>query len=151
MLLLRHASAGEPLSPPWLDRERSLDRTGRAQAGYLSRSLAAHAIERIVTSPHARCVQTVRPLALKLGLALECRDALAPDGSRPSALALLDELPPDSLLCTHREVIERLFDGDVKCAKGSAWVLERHVHCWRPTLYLSAPALERLRGRAALV
>ncbi len=151
MLLLRHASAGERVSPPWLDRERALDRIGRIQASHLRRALAGFAIEQIVTSPHPRCVETVRPLAIALGLELECRDALAPDSSRSSALELLDELPAESLLCTHREVVERLFDGEVQCEKGGAWVLERAADRWRPAMYLPAPAAERLRGRAALV
>ncbi|MDQ3381101.1 MAG: hypothetical protein M3546_12415, partial [Actinomycetota bacterium] len=73
------------------------------------------------------------------------------DSSQESALALLEELPAESLLCTHREVVERLFDGDVQCEKGGAWVLERHVGRWRPAMYLPASAAERLRGRAALV
>ncbi len=151
MLLLRHANAGEPMSPPWLDRERELDRIGHLQARHLQQALAVYAIERIVTSPHTRCIQTVRPLALALGLELECREELAPDGSGASALALLEELPAESLLCTHREVIERLFDGEVQCQKGGAWALERHADRWRPTTYLPAPAVERQRGRAIVV
>ncbi|MDQ3380112.1 MAG: histidine phosphatase family protein [Actinomycetota bacterium] len=151
MLLLRHASAGEPMPPPWFDRERALDRIGRFQARHLRLALAGFAIERIVTSPHTRCVETVRPLAVALGLELERRDALAPDSSQESALALLEELPAESLLCTHREVVERLFDGDVQCEKGGAWVFERTAGRWHPTGYRAAPAVERLRGRAALV
>jgi len=147
MLLLRHASAGEPMSPPWLDRERSLDGLGRVQARDLRQALAGSPIERIVTSPHARCVETVRPLASLVGLELERHDALVPNGSRKSALALLEKLPVESLLCTHREVIERLFDGAVRCEKGGAWVLEQDAERWRPVLYLPAPALERRRGR----
>ncbi len=151
MLLLRHASAGEPMSSPWLDRERTLDGVGRVQARHLRQALAGFTIERIVTSPHVRCVETVRPLAEALGLELECRDALAPDSSQESALALLEELPVESLLCTHREVIERLFDGEVKCEKGGAWVLERHAGRWLPAMYLSASVAERRRARAVLV
>ena len=151
MLLLRHASAGEPTSSPWLDRERPLDGMGRVQARSLRQALAGFPIERIVTSPHARCVETVRPLASLLGLVLESHDALTPDSSRSSALALLEELPPESLLCTHREVIERLFDGEVQCEKGGAWVLERVAERWRPAVYRPAPAVDQLRGRAALV
>ena len=149
MLLLRHASAGEPMSPSWLDRERSLDGVGRVRARDLGQALAGYPIERIVTSPHARCVETVRPLASLLGLELECHDALAPDGSRKRVLALLEEFPVESLLCTHREVIERLFHGEVRCEKGGAWVLERDAERWRPVIYLPAPALERRRAAVA--
>jgi 8-oxo-dGTP diphosphatase len=152
MLVLRHASAGEPLATPSLDRERPLDAEGRLQARRLPHALSGRRVGRIVTSPHRRCVDTVRPLARALGIELECRDALAPDASGESSLALLAELPADSLVCTHREVIERLFGGDLQCEKGGAWVLERVDDHWRPATYLYPPsAAKSRRRRAALV
>jgi hypothetical protein len=49
----------------------------------------------------------VEPLAQASGLDIECRVGIAPDASRRYVLWLLRRHPPDSLLCTHREVIER--------------------------------------------
>ena len=111
MLLLRHARAGTRLSSPTLDCARPLSRHGRAQARRLPEALAGYPLERIVTSPHARCVETVEPLAEASGLGIECREGLALDASRRDVLRLLRGLPAGSPLCTHREVIERLFDG----------------------------------------
>ena len=123
MLLLRHASAGERLSSPSADRARKLDRVGRADARRLPAALADFTIDRIVTGPHARCVESVVPLARARGLEVECREELAPDASRRDTLALLAELPETALVCTHREVVERLFDGSVTVEKGGAWLL----------------------------
>ena len=109
MLLLRHASAGERLSAASLDRARRLDLIGRADARALPEALAGHAIERVVSSPHARCVETVGALARGRNLRVEVRDELVPDAPLEDIRALLHELPDASLVCTHREVIERLF------------------------------------------
>jgi 8-oxo-dGTP diphosphatase len=135
MLLLRHASAGAPLPFRLLDRERALDERGRNERDLLRHTLEDYVLERVVTSPHVRCVETVRSLAVARGLALELRDELAPDAARESTLALLEELPTAALVCTHREVIERLFDGEVECEKGGAWLLDRVRGRWSPIRY----------------
>ena len=136
MLLVRHASAGERLPTSSLDRERPLDRIGRADARRLSAALAGYPVERIVTSPHRRCVETVAWFAYARGLEVEPRNELASDASRSATVGLLDELPLSALVCTHREVIERLFGGEVTCEKGGAWLLERHDRHWSPVAYL---------------
>jgi phosphohistidine phosphatase SixA len=151
MLLLRHASAGDRLSSPTLDRERPLDRVGRSDAERLPETLADHRLERIVTSPHARCLETVLPIAAATGLEIELRPELVPEAPTHRTLALIDELPDASLVCTHREVIDGLFDGQVKCEKGAAWLLERQADRWIPVAYIPSPAsVERARGRAAV-
>ena len=151
MLLLRHASSGNRLESPTLDRLRPLDRVGQAQARKLSQARAQYAIERIVSSPHRRCVETVRPLAEARGLEIETREALAPDARVEDTAALLDALPDASLVCTHREAIERLFDGAVACEKGGTWVLERRGAHWLPTEYLPPPVRAEQARRAPAV
>jgi phosphohistidine phosphatase SixA len=142
MLLTRHASAGERLDAPSKDRRRSLDRAGRRDACMLPAALGGHAIERIVSSPHARCVETVTPLARRLGAEVERREELAPDASRGDTLALLAELPESTLVCTHREVLERLFHGEVTCEKGGTWIVERRGRRRVPVAYLPPPSAE---------
>ena len=151
MLLLRHARAGKRRSAPSLDRARPLNRAGRADARALLEALAGYTLERVVTSPHARCVETVEPLAEARGLGIDCREALAPDASKRDTLSLLRGLPADTLLCTHREVIERLFDGEMTCEKGGAWLLERKGRRWVPVAYLPPPTSSKRarRGVAA--
>ena len=151
MLLLRHASAGERIASPSLDRARRLDRSGREDARRLPHALAAYVVDRIVTSPHARCVQTVRPLAEARNLEIECCDELAPDVSRSEVLAFLAEISGCALACTHREVIERLFEGEVTCEKGGIWLLERRRRRWLPTAYLPPPGAKLVRGHPTLV
>jgi phosphohistidine phosphatase SixA len=152
MLLLRHASAGHPRSHPSVDRERPLDRSGRADARALHGAFAGYAVGSIVTSTHVRCLETVRPLAEAAGLPIEVRPELAPTAAKETALALLDELPETALVCTHREVIERLFDGEIACEKGGAWLLKRRDGLLRPVAYLPPPSsVERTRAHRAAV
>jgi phosphohistidine phosphatase SixA len=141
MLLSRHASAGERLPTPGADRARRLDGAGRAQAHALPGLLAQHEIERIVSSPHARCVETVAPLARARGLAIEFREELAPDASRNDTLALLAELPETAFVCTHREVFERLFGGMLSCEKAGVWITDRRSRRVPvPIAYMSPPS-----------
>lgn len=142
---MRHASAGERLASPTEDRARSLDATGRADARALAAALSAHAIERIVCGPHARCVESVEPLARLRGLTVEVREELAPGASPDETLELLGELRDDSLVCTHREVFERLFGGEITCEKGGTWIVEGGV----PVAYVPPPSSALPPRRAA--
>ena len=77
IVLVRHASAGDPDAWEGDDRLRPLDGRGRRQAEQLVELLAPYELTRILTSPALRCVQTVEPLAHARGLAIEVRDELA--------------------------------------------------------------------------
>jgi 8-oxo-dGTP diphosphatase len=139
MLLLRHASAGARLSSPEIDRFRRLDESGRIVARQLAWTFADREITRIVSSPLARCIESVTPLAANRGLAVESRWELEPDVSANDLEILLDDLPDSALVCTHREVFQTLLGWDVTCEKGGAWVLERNGSEFVATLYLAAP------------
>jgi phosphohistidine phosphatase SixA len=151
MMLLRHASAGDRLDSPAVDRNRPLDRIGRTDARKLVKTLADRPVERIVSSPHRRCVETVRPLAEARGLEVELTESLSPDARVADTLAVLHELPANALVCTHREVIARLFGGSVSCEKGGAWVLEQRGSRWLPAEYLPPPTPPEARRSTALV
>lgn len=140
MLLLRHASAGERLSSPGVDRFRPLDEAGRAAARQLVWSLADLEITRIVSSPLARCVESVVPLAASRGVVVESHWELAPDVALDDLLTLLDDLPDSTVICTHREVFEKLLGWEAVCDKGAAWVIERNGAELVPTLYIPPPA-----------
>ena len=141
VLLLRNASAGDRLSSPHIDRFRELDDAGRADARQLVWMLAGRPLERVVTSPLARCVQTVVPIAESRRLVVERRNELLPDASVESTMELFSELPDASLVCTHREVILQLFAGEVACEKGGAWVLERQGVLLSPVEYIAPPGV----------
>ncbi len=140
MLLLRHASAGVRLSSPYIDRFRELDDDGRMDARRLAWTLAGRALERVVTSPLPRCVQTVVPIAESRGLVVEHRDELLPDATVDEIMALLGELPDASLVCAHREAIALLFAGELSCEKGGAWVVERVGTLLSPLEYIAPPS-----------
>ena len=150
MLLLRHASAGERLSSPGVDRFRRLDDAGRTVARQLVWSLAERDITRIVTSPFPRCVETVVPLAESRRLVVESRWELEPDSSLDDLMTLLVDLPSTALVSTHREVIEKLLGWDTPSEKGSIWVVERNGHELVPTLYLEPPVAVRTGQRQAV-
>ena len=52
-------------------RESQLTETGIAQADALADALSRKGVTRVIASPLARCVETARPLAQRLGIAVE--------------------------------------------------------------------------------
>lgn len=150
MLLLRHASAGERLSSPGVDRFRRLDDAGRVVARQLVWALAEHEITRVVSSPLARCVESVVPVAESRHLVVESRWELAPGVPIEDVMTLLVDLPDTALACTHREVFEKLLGPDAECEKGGAWVLERSGSELVPALYVPPPVSVGAGERQAL-
>jgi phosphohistidine phosphatase SixA len=150
MLLLRHASAGERLSSPGVDRFRRLDEAGRQVARQLVWAFADREITRIVSSPLVRCVESVVPLAESRRLPVEQAWELAPDVPVDDVITLLVDLPETSLVCTHREVFEKLLGWDVTCEKGGAWVLERSGVELVPALYVAPPVAAGVGQRQAV-
>jgi 8-oxo-dGTP diphosphatase len=140
VLLLRHASAGLRLSSPYIDRFRELDDDGRVDARQLVWTLAGRALERVVTSPLSRCVQSVVPIAESRRLVVERRDELLPDAAFDDIMALLVELPDASLVCTHRELFLQLFAGEITCEKGGVWVVELVGTLLSPVEYVAPPS-----------
>jgi len=134
--LVRHGSAGTRDDGDPADHERPLDEVGVLQRDQLTEWLRHEPITRVLSSPYPRCVQTVEPLAVALGLEVEHHRALAEGADLEAAWALLaataDE---DVVLCSHGDVIPELLrraelrglhvPGKSGCAKGSVWML-RH-------------------------
>ena len=133
--LVRHARAGdrERWSAP--DEARPLDRRGRAQAKAITGRLAAAPIEVVVSSPYVRCVETVEPLARRLGLVVGVDDRLAEGADAGHTVELCRSLERrEAVLCTHGDVVVGLLewivrdgaevDGPPELKKGSTWELE---------------------------
>lgn len=150
MLLLRHASAGERLSSAGIDRFRRLDEAGRHIARQLVWAFADREITRVVSSPLIRCVESVVPLAESRGLVVENRWELAPHTDSSDVIALLAEFSDSTVICTHREIVERLLGPEATCEKGGAWVLERSGSGLVPALYLAPPAVVGAGDRRAV-
>lgn len=134
ILLVRHAEAGD--RGTWRDPDhlRPLSDRGRTQADRLVEQLSGWTIDRIVTSPYVRCVQTVAPLGDALGLKVEQDERLA-EGSPPQGpeSLLLDSKGSVTVWCSHGDVIGDLVsrlarDGmteQLQWQKGSTWVLDQ--------------------------
>lgn len=133
--LVRHANAGKRSLWEGDDRERPLNERGRAQAEWLADLLAKATVTRIVSSPFARCVQTVQPVAARLGIDLEETSALAEGAEVDAALQLVMGLDLDNgIACSHGDVIPQILrrlkadgmevEGPLLDQKGSVWVLD---------------------------
>ncbi len=118
-VLVRHAWAGDKAFWSDDDRLRPLDERGRDQAAELVELLQPFGIRRVVTSPYARCVETVEPLAAALGVALEHDERLG-EGMGSAAVELLRE--DGVVVCTHGDVVDAFVGRGLK--KGAAVILE---------------------------
>ncbi len=128
--LLRHADAGR--RGVVNDTERGLSKKGRAQAERIARRHDDGPVRHIVSSPYARCVQTVEPLSNATGIAIEIDDALG-EGVGPShAISLIESALEPMILCSHGDVIGEVMTlldrrgvplDDDRLAKASAWEL----------------------------
>jgi hypothetical protein len=87
-------------------------------------------------------VQTVIPIAVRVGLPLELRRELAEGTPRAEVLGLFDEVAGGVVLaCTHGDVVWGVVGEDRPAKKGSAWVLEPEDGHWQPTAYLQPDSL----------
>jgi 8-oxo-dGTP diphosphatase len=121
VLLLRHASAGDRDAWDDDDELRPLDKRGRKQAQALTELPATRSIERIVSSPYRRCVESVEALADARGLPIELDERLAEGVPTHLTLGLLAELD-GGLACTHGDVIEAVVGFGLR--KGAAVVID---------------------------
>jgi 8-oxo-dGTP diphosphatase len=135
VLLVRHAVALARRKWDGPDALRPLTPRGVRQAEALPEVLADYVIERVLSSPAVRCVDTVRPLAKARRLEIEETEDLA-EGSTHLALSRVRACASTpSVLCSHGDVIPWVLDvladrdgvdlgPEPRCAKGSTWVLE---------------------------
>jgi 8-oxo-dGTP diphosphatase len=137
LFLVRHASAGDRRAWRGNDSARPLDPVGHAQAEAIAAALASAAIQRALSSPSVRCVQTIEPLAAQLGLEIDISPELGEGAGGWRTEALVERLcgeEGDSVLCSHGDVIPevlwRLSNRGIdvnptRCKKASIW--ELHV------------------------
>ena len=116
LIVVRHAKAKPRSSWSRAEGERPLAATGLRQAQAVSRLLLAWHPDRVVSSPWARCVQTVRPYVKAEKVKFKTVDALTehsakrkPGKARNAVEALFDKSRP-VVLCTHRPVLPVVFE-----------------------------------------
>jgi 8-oxo-dGTP diphosphatase len=134
LFLVRHAKAGSRTRWNGEDARRPLSKPGRRQAHGLVEGLADAAVRRVVSSPFVRCRETVEPLSAARGLTVELDERLAEGRGPYGAMAIIRELGPGGVLCSHGDVITELLwrlerdgldlGGEPLCEKGSTWILE---------------------------
>lgn len=150
MHLVRHGAAGDRSEWSAPDHLRPLTDKGFGQARALADQLEGIGITRIVTSPYVRCVQTVEPLAERLGIEVETSDALAEGADQRQIADLIDEVAGTSVvLSSHGDVIpamlQRLqwmgveFLSPFQCKKGSTWVVGHDGLGFDEAVYLGPP------------
>jgi broad specificity phosphatase PhoE len=153
LYLVRHAHAGNKRQWQGPDLARPLSAQGRKEALGLIEQLGARPTGRVLSSPAERCLQTVQPLAGRLGRPVEPNEALGVEGTGPGVLELLTSPALDrAVLCTHGEIIGKVFD-ELQAAgielsdpprwpKGCTWILQLDGgHGWKGT-YLEPLAVE---------
>jgi 8-oxo-(d)GTP phosphatase len=123
LLLIRHARAGDREDWEGDDLRRPLDERGRRQTDRLVELLAPYSVERVISSPADRCVQTVEPLARTRGLPVELRDELGEDLQDTAGAALVRALADEDVAVScHGGLSDALIGESQK--KGEAIVLE---------------------------
>ena len=134
LYLFRHTTAGERSRWKGRDEDRSLTKKGWREADAIAGSLADAGIERILSSPYERCVQSVKPLSKLIKAPVEISPLLAEEPDIDAAYALIDGLiGTNAVVCSHGDVIPALInrmmwagltlDSRFNCSKGSIWVV----------------------------
>ena len=134
LYLFRHTTAGERSRWKGRDEDRSLTKKGWREADAIASSLADAGIERILSSPYERCVQSVKPLAKLIKAPVEISPLLAEEPDIDAAYALIDGLiGTNAVICSHGDVIPAIInrmmwagltlDSRFYCSKGSIWVV----------------------------
>jgi len=123
MLLIRHAQAGDREEWEGDDRERPLDERGQRQAVALVDQLAGFAIERIVSSPYRRCLETVVPLAGARGLEVEALPELGEEHQLAEGVDAVRALAGEPVAVCGHGGLETAVPGAPRWKKGSTFVV----------------------------
>jgi 8-oxo-(d)GTP phosphatase len=124
LLLVRHAWAGHSDGWDGDDGLRPLDERGREQARALVPLLDQYEVERIVSSPATRCVDTVVPLAAARGLDVGVRDELGVARQDLDGPGLVRSLAGASVVVCGHGGLETALGYDVPWKKGAVLVLD---------------------------
>jgi phosphohistidine phosphatase SixA len=141
--LVRHARAGDRGKWSKPDQLRPLSKVGRRQAAGVVDVVIGDAgadaggtarITHVLSSPYVRCVQTVEPLADRLGLAVERADTLTEGARGEDALPLVEKFADtNAVLCMHGDVLPEILEHLARrglllphdrVEKGSTWALD---------------------------
>ena len=134
LYLIRHADAGKRDPYSHDDHLRGLSEDGGRQAQRIADRLGEAGVTRVLSSPYPRCVQTVEPLARRVGVEVELHRVLAEGGDGRHILSLMMSLAgTEAVLCSHGDTIPEVIrllritgtaiNGQRGNAKGSIWTI----------------------------
>jgi 8-oxo-dGTP diphosphatase len=137
--LVRHAAAGDRTTWEGDDRERPLTKKGRLQADAIADLLEPRIASGVVSSPYARCVETGRPLADRLGIDVDVTGFLEEGSGGRGFFEFVESRPREEVvMVSHGDVIPAIIDrlgnrgvplttrapdGRLDCKKASDWML----------------------------
>ncbi len=153
LYLVRHAHAG-PRHSGGRDRYRPLTDEGQERAQALVQLFADTPIDRLISSPATRCLQTLAGLAFDRDLEIDEHPDLWEGSNTVSTLQSLEALADQHVVaCSHGDIIPAVVDQLVSrgvpisgrgCELGSLWILDLdRDRSWTSARYVSprAPAL----------
>lgn len=133
--LVRHAKAGERRVWDGEDELRPLSKHGWKQAERVAKRLADKHAASLYSSPYVRCVQTLEPLAERLGVDITEDRRLYEGEPFEAVLEMLAEVDSGAVLCSHGDIIPDVIQALVRRGmevqtppdwrKASTWVLKR--------------------------
>ncbi len=143
LLLVRHGRAGDKGDFEGPDDLRPLDSKGRRQAQRLAEALGWFFADEAYSAPRTRCVETIEPLAERMGLDVQAAPELGEDGfaaDPQQGMALVERLlgrqdrPGVAVACSQGGVIPQVLQALgvhghgvtgllPPAAKGSVWAL----------------------------
>ena len=149
LYLVRHAKAGERRLWEGDDMERPLSPKGWKQADLVAQRLVELDVSTLHSSPYLRCIQTLEPLAERLGSTIEVEQRLCEEEPFEPVLDLLAEAPAGAVMCSHGDIIPATLAAlerrgtEIRTPpdwrKASVWVLKRnkksqivHATVWPP-------------------
>ncbi len=133
--LVRHAKAGERRVWEGDDEARPLSKLGWKQSEAIAKRLAAKGASSLYSSPYVRCMQTLEPLAERLGVEIQADQRLYEGSPFEPVLDLIAEVRTGAVLCSHGDLIPDIVQAlarrgmEVQTSpdwrKASIWVLKR--------------------------
>ena len=158
LLITRHARARKRTVWKGGESTRPLTSVGEAQARGLVPLFSAYGVDRILSSPWRRCVDTVAPYAEAIGAEIEMHPEITEDAhkAKPKKARKLirDESrkrAPGVAICTHRPVLPTMMD---EVAVNTPYRIMKQVpeaDPWLKTSEMLVVHVGRRPGRAAVV
>jgi 8-oxo-dGTP diphosphatase len=153
LFLVRHAKAGKRRDWDGDDMLRPLDKIGYLQAEAIALRLAGKSPTDLFASRYVRCVQTLEPLAQRLGQSVTINDHLTEGADFRATIDWMTTLAEGTVMCSHGDVIPEVIAalerrgldiaGDPDWRKATVWVLERESDEFVAGKVWSPPAVRK--------